>query len=187
VANSAVPTLLVLGGLALAVIVLFGSTLVSFGTNILSEINAGISSFFKQLGLSTGITPSPTPSPGGGSSPTPTPIGSTPTPTPGSSTYHVTFTVNAPTSNPLSESCTIIWTDTSTGSNGAVNLLTNPSGSTSPLPFKAGDILSIMATYSGTGCHLDHYTVSPGGSTNNNPFSLTVTGDATVTAYFMAN
>jgi hypothetical protein len=194
--GAAILVLLIAGGLI--VIALYGSSLVAFGTNILSEINTGIANFFAQVGGSSGLLPTPTPTvPGATPTPTPTATvpGSTPAPTatpaptstPAASYYHVTFVVNAPTSNPQTESCLIEWTDTNTGVTGAVTLLNNPGGSSGAQSFHSGDVLRIIAIYSGTGCHLDHYTVSPGGNSNDNPLGLTVAGDVTVTAYFVAN
>jgi hypothetical protein len=81
-----------------------------------------------------------------------------------------------------------MWTDEDTGAMGAINLLTYPSDSVvTSIP--SGDVVSVFAAYSGTGCHLDHFTVSGsgGGNSNNNPLQVTIASSVTITGYFVAN
>ena len=175
-ANSAAPTLLVLGGLALAVIVLFGSTLVSFGTNVFAEINAGIASFFKELGIGTGVlnNTSPTPTPGGSASPTPNPTNRP--------VYQVTFTIGG--------NGAIVWTDSTSTTGGTVDKALYPLGSAT-FSFNGGDRLSIQAIgsagspYEQGQIFQDFVVTGPsGGTSTTNPFTVTVENSFAITAYF---
>jgi hypothetical protein len=182
-AKSNVGILAVLG-IGLIVLVVFGGTIIAFGTTLINSGSSFLANFFKGLGQDLGLNSTePTPTPvitDNGGNPTPTPT-STPLPT-AVGTSHITLAINVPNTNPASNYVTILWTDSTSGISGAISPGANPNGGS--FTCNNGDLLSFKGLGSGT-FKFDHFIVSNGGSSNTNPLKFNIDGDFTITAYFI--